>query len=328
MEPIATTRRQLFPEARDDAPLSAHRPPRILFSARRWYGAIWLMVCVGLIGIAVQLIGSWTSPEAVNAALGGTGVTYDSDGDPNVLAGTWLQRLMWGAFISAAITYCLLRLSIQLSGRRSRHDAWANYGVQRGLRPFERSEIAGTSLRVFEDGRDRDWSGMLTGPLVGGAEVVVGATAWTTGSGKSQERHHIRFVYLRLPDAVAELFPGTSLSRFLRGISDVTVHPPAYRELRFESSTLDDACEIQVAGEPGDVRWHELFDPITLLGLDQLYDGQWQHVGRHVAFVAGGNVHSRVPVELMDTLCLTAAFMYGRFLAAAMGDVERDQLAG
>jgi hypothetical protein len=30
----------------------------------------------------------------------------------------------------------------------------------------------------------------------------------------------------------------------------------------------------------------------------------------------------------MDTLCLTAAFMYGRFLAAAMGDVERDQLAG
>jgi hypothetical protein len=325
-QPIATTRRQLFPEAHDDAQLRTLGPPRIPFSARAWYTFIGGAVILGILIIGFDSIAAHTDAVGINAALGGTGPKISDDGDVSVIAGTWMERLMWGSFAIAIVSYALLRLCIQLSRPRSRRESWANFVAKRGLRFVDGGVLEATALPVFTEGRDRDWTGVSSGQLRGGVQVHVGATAWTTGHGKSQERHHLFFAYVRLPAEVAEVFRGSSLTRFLRGISDVELHPSSYDELRFESISVDNACEIRVKGDAQDVRWRELFEPNTLVGLDELYDGQWQQVGRDMVFVAGGNVHRTAPVDVLDSLCLTAAFMVERFRWAALGDVPRDQL--
>jgi hypothetical protein len=320
MDPIARTVSELFPDSSYAQPLRVFVPPRLHVSARMWNRIVALMAFVALLSILVGWIGSLVDADGLNELLGGTGVTYSDDGDPWALAGTWLERLLWLSAIGAVVVYGLLRMSVQAPWRRDRRQDWRHYGAERGLTPGGPSP-ASTGLAVFNDGRDRDWHGVHVGRLAGDVPVTVGATAWTTGSGKSKERHHVSFALVELPAEVGELFPGATLTRFLRGLADLELHDGGFEELRLESTAVDVGCEIRVKGDQSEIRWRELFDPVTIHGLATWYDAQWQQRGRWLVCLAGGSRIGSAPVETIDTLCLTAAFMHARYVRAAQGDV-------
>lgn len=321
----ATTIRDVFPDAQANGRLRVFTPPRTLISARAWHSAIWLMVGIGVLILVIELVGGWIDADATNRIFGGTGVAYDSKGRPHALAGSWLKSLMWGSFACALVSYLLLRMSLQGLDRGDERVDWSEYAAIRGLRKVPAATMASVGLPVFRDGRGRDYETVYEG-RAGEVTVRIGATAWTTGHGKSEERHHVFFAYVQLPEAVASVFPGSSLSRFLRGISDVDFDVSG-EELRLESTRLDDACNIRVMGRADEPRWRELFDPPTILGLAETYDVQWVQLGSHMAFLSGGSYHRKVPVETMDTLCHGAAWVASRYIAAARGDVPDALLA-
>ncbi|MCW2926147.1 MAG: hypothetical protein JWM86_115 [Thermoleophilia bacterium] len=313
----APTLRSVYPDAPGDGPLKVHPAVVTSIPARTWHRFIWTLVAVGAIILASNWVIAWPiGVDRFNDLFGGTGVTYDEDGDPWALAGTWLEPVMFLGFAVAAVTYCLLRLALKPPWRRDRRVTWEQWARERGF-----SRLAGMPpgtterLAVFNDGRDRDWEGPWHGQ-VGGHMATVGATAWTTGSGKSQQRHNIFFAYVQLSGEVAVAFPGSSLTRFLRGISDVDLDVSG-DELRLESIGLDHGCEIRVSGDPDHERWRQLFDPPMMVAMHETHDVQWQHQGRHIAFCTGGSYHSRAPVETLDTLCAGAAYVCGHMTAVA-----------
>ncbi len=313
MSDSQSTLRDLYPDATVDAPLRGHLPPRTGISARSWSRLVWTLgSIVGAAFVMVWVLEAVTSPETVNRWFGGTGVVeYDSDGDPKTLSGTWLQTWMIAFSVIAATTYALLRISLKSPWRSERRVSWQRWAAERGFRRSDSSVFgsrAGTP--VLAGGRDRDWTGPWTG-RAGEHVVHVGATAWTTGSGKSRERHHAFFVVAELPDEAAKLFPASSVTHFLRGFSDFEIGVDG-RELRFESIDVDLNCEIRV--EFGDdVRWRQLFDPPMLHALAEQLDVQWHQRGNRIMFVAGGRRQSSAPVETLDTMCAGAEYVVRRF---------------
>ena len=305
--------RDLYPDAVVDQPLRAYRPPRMGISARTWSRLVWTLggVVFGMLAV-VWVLEHTVGPETVNQWFGGDGnVRYDSDGDAQTLEGTWLLFWLYGLSAIAAVTYGLLRLSLKSPLRRERRMSWQRWAQERG---FSRSSTGAlgerTGMPVLSGGRGRDWTGPWSG-RVGRHTVHVGATAWTTGSGKDRERHHAFFVLAELTPEAAVRFPASSVTHFLRGFSDFDVDVDG-RELRLESTDVDLNCQIRVQSGT-DLRWRQLFDPTMLHALAEAIDVQWHQRGRRIIFVAGGSRQRRAPVETLDTMCTGAEFVLRRF---------------
>lgn len=312
-----STLRDLYPDATVDQVLRGHMPPRLGVSARTWSRLVWGIVSI-VLGtlVMVWLLEKVAGPEAVNAWFGGTGqVTYDHDGDPRTLDRTWLPTLLYTLSAIAAITYGLLRVALKPPWRRERRIPWEQWAGERGFAPAGKGMPrmqAGTP--VVTGGRQREWTGPWRG-RAGDHTVHVGATAWTTGSGRSTERHHAFFAIAELSPQAAVAFPASSVTHFLRGFSDFSIEVGG-RELRSESIDVDLNCEIRV--ESGDdVRWRQLFDPPMVHALAEQLDVQWHQRGNRIMFVSGGRWHSRAPVETLDTMCAGVEYVVRRFEFAA-----------
>lgn len=309
--------RDLYPDATVDVPLRGYRPPRTGISARAWAYFVYSIVAfVGVTVLLVWLLDKAVADETLNRWFGGSGViTYDTDGDPQTLDGTWLPPIWGGLLAIAAVTYGLLRLHLKPPWRRERRIPWQRWATERGFRLSGPHAIP-TTVRfgVLRDGRDRDWMGPWVG-RIGEFTVRVGATAWTTGRGRSTERHHAYFLHAEAPSSRLFRLPGSSVTQFLRGFSDFDIDV-AGTELRLESIDLDLNCEIRVDG--GDeVIWHQVFDPSMVEALATELDVQWCQRGRHFLFVAGGRRHATAPVETLDTMCRGAEFVLRRYVDVA-----------
>ena len=155
---------------------------------------------------------------------------------------------------------------------------------------------------------------LLQGRIAGGAPVIVGTTELGTNL--------FTFALLQLPRAIEDMLPGSS--RVPRR-APWSLHAPGWNELQLESGRLQRQSRIHVAGDPQDPRWRELFDPVAVIGLAKTHRCWWQHEGRWV-LVLRPLLHDFEGPFHADEACMTAAFLYERFLLAGRGDVDRAEL--
>lgn len=326
MNGAAPTLRDLYPDATVEAVLRTHRPPRLGLPARSWSNLVRSLAgLVVLILVGVWLLGLVVDPGTMNRWFGGSGVvTYDGDGDPNTLDGTWLKRAIWGTAAIAASAYALLRMALKPPWRLDRRVGWRRWAEERGFSTSSMHPDAADCFPPLRAGRDRDWTGPWRG-RIGRHEALVGATAWTTGHGRSTERHHALFTLVRLDRCFGEEFPATSVTHLLRGFTDfdLALDPFESTELRLESIDVDFNCEIRVMGDVDDPRWRQLFDAPLVAALADVIDVQWCQRGRWLLCCAGGRRHGSAPVETLDTMCAGA-----EFVARWMDHVARGRSAG
>jgi len=331
--PFATTRKELFPDATINGPLSVMMPTQGI-NARAWASAIVFMVLLAIALLFTGIVAAqFGGRDTVNAVFGGPGhvdpATNTYDGSPPdsrhpdspwPFAGTVADPLMAGAAAAAFLTFLLMRFAANGGLRRKPRQAWETWAAERGFQAASTDGLA--SWTMFTEGAARTWRGPYRG-RVNGAELLVGATKWTVGHGRSRSTYRVFFASVELPDGIGQVFPGCSMTRILRGIDGAELSNCNWDELHLESTELNNDCRVRVRGDVQDVRWCELFDPVMVDGLATMYDVQWQQKGSRIVFAAGGTRQSKAPVATIDSLCLGAAFVISRYVLAAKGDMSK-----
>jgi hypothetical protein len=300
-----TTVREVFPDAPIDGPLTPAPPPDTLVAARSWTRATWPLLAVGLVAAgAIELMPD--HPEFV-LPLGAVAAL---------------------ALLAAIATAVAPRSRMSVARGSDNESSWVDWSASRGLRMARLGTIPdGADAPVFlTSGTSREWPAMLEG-TVGRHQVAVGATSWRDGDGKNRATHDVGFVLAQLPEQAARMFPGCSLTRFLRDASSA-ISPELRRgeKLRLESTLFDNTCDVRVAEDASDMRWRELFDPVTIDGLLTTHDIQFVQHGRWLAVVTDPWSVTKVRIAQADALCAGAAWLIDRYLAACAGDVPLEQL--
>lgn len=299
------TLRDVFPDAPVNSPIVVSAPPDTIVHARRWSRISTGLSMLGL--VAGFIVYGMFKVDYYGPAF-----------FILILAAAVL-------FTIALIVYVIGHSRMKIVDVPTTMVDWREYAAVRGLQPVGTEFLDGIDIELFTTGHSRAFSGLHQG-RVGDVEMVIGATSWVTGGGDDKDYHEMAFALARLPDEVAALLPGCSLTRYLRSLTGHDVDLDDGRDLRLESVIFDNCCNVQVHEHSPDAVWLELFDPITVDALVREVDIQWLQQRETIAFIVDTGDINRVHVELMDTLCHGGSWVCGRYRAAASGDVARELL--
>lgn len=297
--------REIYPDAASRARGTITIPPQTLVHARRWSRiAAFFLTIGGLTGLA-----SWE---------------FLKSGDSGVFVALCLLVTIVFLPIGAVVFWVprrLMRLP-EVDEASVRWDAWA------GERGFTQAspEVEERGRRTWpwsDDGKGHQWPATYTG-RVGDVEMVVGAVRWRTGEEGDSSKVSAIYAQVVLGD-FWRMFVQCSMTRYLRGIDCVDPEIRGGRRLRTESSMFDNTCNVRVDEGVDPVVWHELFDPVTIDGLQREYDVQWRVSHGLLTAVCDAGDPDRVSPSGLDTMCRGLAWMHDRLHSAAKGDMSSAQ---
>lgn len=160
---------------------------------------------------------------------------------------------------------------------RARDAFWQRWAQARGL-GFATTATLSWGVPILSLGHSPKVASIVSGNIAGLPGSVV-EYSYVTGSGKSQQTHHITLVAWLLPDSVAARYPGVyvrrrSLSAELKDLWDTQ------REVTFESAEFDERFHVSVESNQDDVAVLELFSTTFIQSLvHSPYPVAWEQRG-------------------------------------------------
>lgn len=288
--------------------------------------ALLIMAMPILFVVFIHLIALMAGASSVNLAFGGSGIPPVSNPDESSLPaefnGTWLTWVFLPLFIGMCTMFYRMARHLRDDSSDEVHEEWSTWAADRG---FVLESIGSLpQRRMFTKGRKRSTTGPYRGLITGNCDALVGTTSWVESSEDGESTRQVHFVIVRMPDHCATRFPSCTVSRHVNG--SCYDYRAGQKQIRFESTQLDESFRILVGGDPSGVQWRELFDPILLEGISQ-YGVEWSQDGTDLMFMFSGQNCTTVPVARLDTLCIAAAFVLQRYMIAAQGDVSGAAIA-
>lgn len=290
--------REVFPDAPTSGKLELHTPPTVDANTRAYEGVGVLLV-------------------AAAAAVGFFAVVLER-------AELWAVYAM--TFLPGLVVLFIGRHKANAGRLKQRRVPWELWATQRGLEPVEQQVLEDTGLGPFVAGSDREWTGLHRGLIGRGSfPAIIGATAYTKGSGKTRRRDNLYFVYAQLSAEAAAALSHSNVRRFcITPVEELDIW--LGDEIRLESIDLDETHEIEVSSDTDPVMCRVLFGPQMIDTMTTLYEVQWTQRGRHILFAGAGDWQERVfgrlwepkaPAQRLDSLCAAAAYACGQIEAAA-----------
>lgn len=259
-----TTLRTIFPAAQFDAQITLPTPKAGVLSrrtgGRRAHRAIKMLIAIFMLAMILPFGGLLLAEtSSTMAALIGVFTAVVS----------FLSTGVIFVAIFGLTGYAIIRTFIK-SSKGTVITTWA---TERGFTEVDGSWMDDLNLKIARSGSSVTHHGAYKGS-VGGIEAVVGSYTWVTGSGDNRRSGVVGLLVLRLPPSVAARFrsvavaPAGEWSGLYGG-----------RELRFESSVMDDQLQVRVDEQQDDVAVFELFNPTFIELLESRPDTKFEQRG-------------------------------------------------
>lgn len=276
-----TTLRALYPDAPADAAVDLPTEHRGLLQHRR-YGR-WarraMQVCVALFFLVsfFPQIATWIVPDVASSSEFTTG-------EPGLVTAAVVAFSVLLPVLFFGVFFLVIARFIYLAFSGTRLSKWA---ADRGFVPIDGSWIDDLPLSLATSGHTIRTKRSFKGRVCN-IEAVVGGYQWTTGSGKHRKTGFVGLIVLRLPASVAARFRKT----VVRDAGDINTGTlvGGMRELRFESSELDEILQVLVPETQDDVACFELFNPPFIELIASRPDARFEQSGEWLAIPFNGTL--------------------------------------